>query len=62
MVIKSFYLHKNKEHFKFLPRLDKSRLNIELSQADTITYLFRNVEGWYPVKLLSIMQLENPYY
>ena len=41
--------------------MDKSRLNIELSQADLLLLTsFENVKGWYPVKLFEYYATGKP--
>ena len=58
---KLVYLTKNKTHFRFLPRMNKEKLNMEMSQADLLLLTsFENVKGWYPVKLFEYYASGKP--
>ena len=54
-------LTKGKKQFKFLPRMDKEQLNMQISQADLLLLTcFENVKGWYPVKLFEYYATGKP--
>jgi glycosyltransferase involved in cell wall biosynthesis len=52
---------KNKEHFQYLPRLSKEELLAEIKDTDVLLATsFKNVKGWYPVKLFEYFSWNRP--